>query len=54
MYNARKFLALKRAIRRASSAEFLLLRKRPTFVAARLVCLAGDVALHAPVEIAVG
>jgi hypothetical protein len=49
MYNARKLLALKRAIRRAAAAG-LLLRERQTFTAVRLVGLAGDVARRAPVE----
>jgi hypothetical protein len=47
MQNARKLLALKRAIRVHSSAI-------DSVTAVRLVCLAGDAVLRAPVEIAVG
>jgi hypothetical protein len=50
MYNARKLLALKRAIRHAATAGFLLLREGQTFATVRLVGLAGDVARRAPVE----
>jgi hypothetical protein len=46
-------LALKREFVVPPPQNFLL-REGQTFAAVRLVCLAGDVALLAPVEIAVG
>jgi hypothetical protein len=56
MWNARKFAGPQRGSLAPLRVCWLnsLLRSRPTFTAVQLVCLAGDVAQHAPVEIAVG
>jgi hypothetical protein len=56
MWNVRKFAGPQKGslCHHECAGRISLLRNRQSFTVVRLVCLAGDIALRAPVETAVG